>query len=185
MKAVGLRYTLIHTTTTHSPKKLNLREDQNNSAFLDDKNSTLSIFTHMFKEQNETLGSDEPIVIENVISTLTIPTNIFRGLKIAYKGNITEIETTTETSAKCKRKGKKGKCKKKDRGDDSNDEKKREQRTTPLSKSTRSIRPYVKPAYATKKINFVPPAYAQTTTTTTSTTTSTQKTTTSTQKTTT
>lgn len=59
-----------------------------------------------------------------------------------------------DLSQKDKVKGKKSKRK-------GNKYKKKVGKVTSSPKSTKSIRPFVPPAYATKKINFVPPAYAQ------------------------
>lgn len=72
-----------------------------------------------------------------------------------------------EPSSQHSTKGKRKKKKKKRKG-----KKSEPTATTATTKeagypSTKYIRPFVRPAYATKKINFVPPAYAQKSTTAT------------------
>lgn len=140
---------------------LRLRGDEDKSAIIVDDNSTLGVPTDIPKEMKAPFGTREPVLIDGGNSALVI--NMPKERKGAYnEGNKTTTRIYKQTSTKCKSKKKKRKYKKKKcKGKDS---KKRDQGKTVSPRRTRSIRPFVKPAYATKKINFVPPAYAHKTT---------------------
>lgn len=122
MRAVGIRSTLVRTTTYRA--YLRMIEPETTPDY-----------------GNSTVRTLEPGIIVEASRDKEDASNVGR-LRQSKKG---------------KRKGKKGKHK----GYKRKTKAGREKKPIFSHSLTKSIRPFVRPAYATKKINFIPPAYAQ------------------------
>lgn len=134
------------------------------------RTTTLKDYSLAFLRAGEVIFTEEASSTQR---TVTLPmnatTDLITRIGVLRTKEVNKEQYTTiiigrrkYKSKKGKRKGKKDKRKgKKGKRKHYKHKKKAKKTTTIVPKITKSIRPYVKPAYATKKINYVPPAYVQ------------------------